>query len=209
MARYTGPKCRNCRRFGMKLCTKPPTKCAWERRKSPPRGQQSTRRRRVTEYGTRLREKQKARAIYGILERQFSKYFKMARDANGATGDILFQLLETRMDNVVYRLSFADSRSQARQIVNHGHMLLNGKRMDIPSHHVQVGDIITWKRAANTGDDQPDFISSMTADAPRRPVPSWLRMDLSALSGEVVTMPDVSEIESEIDSRLIVEFYSR
>ena len=213
MARYIDPVCRKCRRIGEKLflkgnrCYTP--KCAIDKHRKPPGEAQAFSRRRPSDWAVRLREKQKARLSYGVLEKQFSKYFEMARDANGSTGDILFQLLETRMDNVVYRLSFADSRSQARQIVNHGHMLLNGKRMDIPSHHVQVGDVITWKRSANASDDHPDFILSMTADAPRRPVPSWLRMDISTLSGQIVTMPDPPEIESEIDPRLIVEFYSR
>ena len=116
MARYTGLKCRNCRRFGMKLCSKPATKCAWERRKSPP-GVQSTRRRRTTEYGIQLREKQKARAIYGILERQFRNYYMKASKLDGVTGDLLLQFLESRLDNVVYRIGFADSREQARQFV--------------------------------------------------------------------------------------------
>lgn len=204
MARYIGPKCRNCRRFGMKLCSKPATKCAWERRKSPP-GVQSTRRRRTTEYGIQLREKQKARAIYGILERQFRNYYMKANKLDGVTGDLLLQFLESRLDNVVYRIGFADSRDQARQFVNHGHILVNGSRVDIPSFQVSESDTIEWKKNPK---DTP-FIQEITKGIPKRPVPDWLSLSTDDLKGKVNQLPIVSDVDTGIDSRLIVEFYSR
>jgi small subunit ribosomal protein S4 len=145
MARYTDPVCRQCRRIGEKLflkgdrCYTP--KCAVERRKRPP-GEQMPRRRRPSDWAVQLREKQKARFTYGVLERQFRRYFDMAREQPGVTGDILIQLLERRLDNVTYRLSFVDSRAQGRQLVNHGHFKVNGKRMDIPSYLVMPEDVI-------------------------------------------------------------------
>jgi small subunit ribosomal protein S4 len=153
-----------------------------------------------------LREKQKARFTYGVLERQFRKYFDMARERQGMTGDNLLQILERRLDNVVYRLSFVDSRRQGRQLVNHGHFVVNGSRMDIPSYLVKQGDVIAWKRVNAS---VPDFIQTLTEGLPKRPVPTWLRMDVSHLTGEVASMPYTAEIDTGIDSRLIVEFYSK
>ena len=148
MARYTDPACRQCRRIGEKLFLKGDrcytSKCGVERRKRPP-GDQIPRRRRLSDWAMQLREKQKARFTYGVLERQFLGYYKIAKDQSGSTGDILLQLLETRLDNVVFRLSFVDSRRQARQLINHGHLTVNGKRMDIPSYIVKSGDKIEWK----------------------------------------------------------------
>ena len=149
MARYTDAVCRQCRRIGEKLflkgerCYTP--RCAVERRRKPP-GNSIPRRRRSSDWALQLREKQKARFTYGILEKQFRKYFEMARDNPGVTGDNLLQLLETRLDNVVFRMSFAESRQHARQLVNHSHFTVNGRRMDIPSYLVQPGDVIAWKR---------------------------------------------------------------
>ena len=207
MARYTGPKCKNCRRFGMKLCSKPSGKCAWERRKSAP-GDKSTqqRRRRISEYGNQLREKQKARAIYGVLERQFSNYYKKASRLEGVTGDRLLQLLESRLDNVVYRLGFADSRPQSRQIVGHGHIQVNGNKMNIPSYQVKAGDRISWREQSRKTGLFEIVSNGMGANSV---IPSWLNVDSDKAVGEVVTLPKSSDVELSIDTRQIVEFYSR
>ncbi|MDA0596006.1 MAG: 30S ribosomal protein S4 [Chloroflexi bacterium] len=207
MARYTGPKCKNCRRFGMKLCSKPSGKCAWERRKSAP-GDKSTqqRRGRISEYGNQLREKQKARAIYGVLERQFSNYYKKASRLEGVTGDRLLQLLESRLDNVVYRLGFADSRPQSRQIVGHGHIQVNGKKVNIPSYQVKAGDRISWREQSRKTGLFEIVSNGMGANSV---IPSWLNVDSDKAVGEVVTLPKSSDVELSIDTRQIVEFYSR
>ena len=209
MARYTDPVCRQCRRIGEKLflkgerCYTP--RCAVERRKNPP-GEQIPRRRRSSDWAIQLKEKQKARFSYGVLERQFRKYFQAAREQQGVTGDILLQQLERRLDNVVYRLSFADSRRQGRQLVNHGHFLVNGKRADIPSYQVKAGDVITWKRVNSS---RPEFVEVLTDGLPKRPVPPWLKLSEAELTGEVLNLPDISDVETSVDVRLIVEFYSR
>ena len=209
MARYIDPACRECRRIGEKLflkgerCYTP--RCAVERRKRPP-GEQVPRRRRASEWAIQLREKQKTRWTYGVLERQFQRYYGMAREQKGITGDILLQLLERRLDNTVYRLSLVDSRRQGRQMVTHGHFTVNGKSVDIPSYLVKVGDVITWK---HNNDSTPQFVQDLTAGLPRRPVPRWLNLDAPNLRGEVITLPDVSDQDTGIDARLIVEFYSR
>ena len=207
MARYTGPKCKNCRRFGMKLCSKPAGKCAWERRKSAP-GDKSTqqRRRRISEYGTQLREKQKARAIYGVLERQFRNYYKKASRLEGVTGDRLLQLLESRLDNVVDRLGFADSRPQSRQIVGHGHIQVNGKKVNIPSYQVKAGDRISWRDQSKKTGLFEIVSNGMGANSV---IPSWLNVDAEKAVGEVVSVPKTSDVELSIDTRQIVEFYSR
>ena len=209
MARYIDPVCRQCRRIGEKLflkgerCYTP--RCAVDRRKRPP-GDHIPRRRRASDWALQLREKQKARFTYGVLERQFRKYFEIARDHSGATGDVLLQILERRLDNVVYRLSFVDSRRQGRQLVNHGHFSVNGKRVDIPSYLVKANDSITWRRSNGS---TPEFIEVLTEGLPKRPVPSWLTLDVANLAGQVASLPDMSEIDTGVDSRLIVEFYSR
>jgi len=209
MARYIDPVCRQCRRVGEKLflkgerCYTP--KCAVDRRKRPP-GDHIPRRRRPSDWAIQLKEKQKARFSYGVLERQFRRYFKTARGQTGITGDILIQLLERRLDNVVYRLSFVDSRRQGRQLVNHGHFLVNNRRADIPSYQVKPGDTITWKRSNGSA---PEFIQVLTEGLPKRPVPAWLKLDEANLTGHVESLPDMSEINTGIDARLIVEFYSR
>ena len=209
MARYIDPSCRQCRRIGEKLylkgerCFTP--RCAVDRRKRPP-GDHIPRRRRASEWALQLREKQKARWTYGVLERQFRKYFETAREKPGITGDLLLQQLERRLDNVVYRLSFSDSRKQARQMVNHRHFQVNGRRLDIPSYLVKPNDVITWRGANGS---LPEFAQLMTEGAPKRPVPTWLNLEVSSMTGQVLSLPDVTEIESGIDARLIVEFYSR
>lgn len=209
MARYTDAVCRQCRRIGEKLflkgerCYSP--RCAVERRRRPP-GNQIPRRRRASDWALQLREKQKARWTYGVLERQFRKYFDMARDRGGVTGDNLLQILESRLDNVVYRLSFADSRRQARQLVTHGHFYVNGARMDIPSYLIRQGDVVTWKAVNGS---VPEYIQLLTDGLPKRPVPSWLQLEAGALRGTVSAMAHPSEIDTGIDARLIVEFYSK
>ena len=160
-----------------------------------------------TDWALQLREKQKARFTYGVLERQFKNYFADARESQGVTGDVLLQLLERRLDNVVYRLSFVDSRPQARQIVNHGHFNVNGRKVSIPSFRVRPGDTVTWRRV--TDDSTPGFVEALTDGIPKRPVPTWLKLEPATLTGEVLSLPEPSEINTGIDVRLIVEFYSR
>jgi len=190
----------------MKLCQSPPGKCAWERRKSPP-GDRSAqqRRRRVSEYGTQLQEKQKARSIYGVMERQFSNYYKEASRTTGITGDRLLQLLEGRLDNVVFRLGFSNSRPMARQVVNHGPFIINGRKVDIPSYQVKVGDKVEWReRSKKTG-----IHDIVKANVGNVNPPSWLKVDKDNMVGEVISLPRPQEAELSIDTRQIVEYYSR
>lgn len=208
MGRYTGPACRLCRRSGEKLflkgdrCFTP--RCAFEKRRNPP-GNISRRRRRPSDYGVHLLEKQKAKYIYGVLESQFRKYMTEAFNSPGVTGMNLLRSLERRLDNVVFHLGFADSRKQARQMVLHGHFRVNGRKTDVPSYSVKAGDEIAWKPAAKT----TDFYADRTNGLPKRPVPTWLALDLSEMSGRVVSLPSDQELPTALDSRLIVEFYSR
>jgi small subunit ribosomal protein S4 len=208
MARYTGPVCRICRRQGEKLmlkgarCFSP--KCSVERRHTPP-GQHGVSRRRVSEYSLQLREKQKARFMYGVLERQFRRYFAEAERRPGLSGEILLQILETRLDNVVYRLGFAESRNQARQLVQHGHITVNGRRTYIPSYQIKPGDAISWEE----GSSKLVPYQAAAQDIESKMIPSWLSLDRDTLSARILALPARSEIESTIDERLIVEFYSR
>lgn len=208
MARYTEAVCRLCRRAGEKLflkgerCYTP--KCGVEKRRKPP-GSQPLRRRRTSDWGTQLREKQKARQIYGVMERQFLKYFTEAQRRPGMTGSHLLQLLEERLDNVAYRLNFADSRNQARQLVRHGHITVNGRKVDIPSYHVKVDDIVMWKEKSK----DTVIYAQMSQNIPRRPLPTWLSLDPQNMSGRILSLPDTTDIDTEIDVRLVVEFYSR
>ena len=208
MGRYTGPSCRLCRRAGEKLflkgerCFTP--RCAFERRRTPP-GDQSRRRRRPSEYGTHLLEKQKAKYIYGVLESQFRRYMTEAFNSPGITGVNLLRSLERRLDNVIFLLGFSDSRKQARQLVRHGHFQVNGVKNDIPSYQVSAGDVITWKeRVKGT-----DFYKERTEDIPKRPIPSWLSLEQADMKGTVNTLPADDDLQQSINSRLIVEFYSR
>ena len=208
MGRYIGPACRLCRRVGEKLflkgerCFTP--RCAIERRRTPP-GDQSTRRRRVSDYGLHLREKQKLRFMFGVMETQFRKYMEEAFKNPTITGQALLELLERRLDNVVFRLNFAESRRQARQLVRHSHFTINGRGTNIPSYQVRRGDVISWKESRN----QREFFKALTDGIPRRPVPQWLTLDTATMSGTVLRNPDPSELETEIETRLIVEYYSR
>ena len=197
-----------CRRAGEKLflkgerCFTP--RCAFERRRTPP-GDQSRRRRRPSEYGIHLLEKQKAKYTYGVLESQFRRYMKEAFDAPGVSGSNLLRSLECRFDNVIFLLGFADSRKQARQFVRHGHFLVNGVKNDIPSYQVGAGDAITWKEQVKA----TDFFKERTDGIPKRPVPAWLSLDQSDMSGKVNSLPADEDLQQSINSRLIVEFYSR
>jgi small subunit ribosomal protein S4 len=208
MARYTGPVCRICRRHGLKLflkgerCFGP--KCAVERRPFPP-GEHGQRRRKMSEYGAQLREKQKTRAIYGVLERQFRKHFADAERRPGMTGANLLQILESRLDNVVYRLGFADSRAQARQLVLHGHFALNGRRTDIPSARVRAGDVIS----VHPGSRDNEYFQTVRETMTRKSVPRWLSVDPQELSGRVLALPNRDEIEVNVNEALVVEYYSR
>lgn len=208
MGRYTGPACRLCRRVGEKLflkgerCFTP--RCAVERRRRPP-GDQHLRRRRMTDRGVQLREKQKARFIYGILERQFRSYFEKAQKSRGTTGDTLLQILESRLDSVTFRLDFAESRNQARQLVRHGHITVGGRKVNIPSYQVKPGDVLGWKEATR----ERDFLKELEAGIPRKTVPAWLSLDKATMTGQVLRLPESTEMDSGIDTRMIVEYYSK
>jgi small subunit ribosomal protein S4 len=211
MARYTDAVCRLCRREGEKLylkgerCYSP--KCAIERRPYVPgaHGKQGGFRRKMSDFGIQLREKQKARRIYGVLERQFRNYFETAQRVPGLTGENLLQTLERRLDNVVYRLGLADSRAQARQIVNHGHIVLNGRKTDIPSALVSEGDVITIRPESRNN----TYFKELAENIGHRTVVPWLSLDAGNLSGRVVTLPNRSEIDTTVNEQLIVEYYSR
>lgn len=208
MARYIGPSCRLCRREGCKLFLKGDrcysAKCAVGRRPAPP-GQHAQSRKKVSEYGVQLREKQKTRRAYGVLESQFRKYFEMADRSKGVTGDNLLQLLERRMDNVVYRLGFGDSRKQARQLVLHNHFTLNGKKANIASQLLNVGDVISVGKNSR----EMDHFKVIREQGAGKLIPKWLEMDLETLTGKVVALPARDDIDLTIEEHLIVEFYSR
>jgi len=209
MARYTGPACRICRRQGDKLmlkgdkCFTP--KCPVEKRHTPPGQHSSSRRKKVSGYSLQLKEKQKARYIYGVLERQFRKHFAEAERLPGLSGENLLQILEMRLDNVAYRLGFADSRRQARQLVLHGHISVKGRVTDIPSYQVKVGNVISWKE----GSTKLALYQVVVKNIESKTIPSWLSLDRDTMSGRVLAKPSRSDIESIIDERLIVAFYSR
>ncbi|NLU50794.1 MAG: 30S ribosomal protein S4 [Syntrophomonadaceae bacterium] len=209
MGRYTGSVCRLCRREGEKLYLKGERcyseKCGVERKPYGPGQHGKSRRGKPTEYGLQLREKQKARRIYGVLERQFRNYFAKAERQAGVTGANLLILLERRLDNVVYRLGFAGSRKEARQLVNHGHFLLNGKKATIPSMLVRVGDTIEVNPASK---ESPKF-KEIQAQAAYKTPPEWLEMNADNLSGRVLAYPRREDIDVPIDEHLIVELYSR
>ncbi|MCB1056212.1 MAG: 30S ribosomal protein S4 [Acidobacteria bacterium] len=209
MARYTGPVCRLCRRERMKLFLKGDRcfkeKCAIERRNYPP-GQHGTRRgRRIQGYGLQLREKQKVKRIYGVLERQFRLYFKNADRQKGITGENLLAMLERRLDNVVYSLGFAASRAQARQLVRHGHVHANGRKVTIPSYQVRVNDQIVIREASRKN----EFVRASVETARGRGVPEWLELDPENFAGKVLRLPVREDIKLPIQEQLIVELYSR
>jgi small subunit ribosomal protein S4 len=210
MGRYTKATCRLCRRVGDKLMLKGDrcftSKCAVERRDVPP-GYTGVRKRRAkkSDRGLQLQEKQKARYSYGLLERQFRKFFAEAERLPGVTGENLLILLERRLDNAVYRLGFASSRPQARQLVRHGHFLLNGRKTDIPSCLVKAGDVIAWRE----GSTKSEYYKLLAQEIEGRTVPGWLDLDKEKLVGRVVNLPTAEDIEAKFDEKAIVEYYSR
>lgn len=212
MAKYTGPVCKLCRREGEKLflkgqrCYTP--KCAIERRNFPPgeHGRESQfRRRRVSDYQRQLREKQKTRRIYGITERQFRRYYREALQRRGLTGENLLQMLERRLDNVVFRLGYAENRSHARLLVTHGHFDVNGRRTDVPSMLVRPGDLIEVRE----GSRARRLFKELPALAETRTVPRWLERDLRRLAGKMLQNPERQDIDASLNEHLIVEYYSR
>jgi small subunit ribosomal protein S4 len=208
MARYTGPVCRLCRREGAKLYLKGDRcytgKCAIDRRGYAP-GQHGQGRKKVSEYGVQLREKQKTRRIYGILETQFRNYFEKAEKQKGITGENLLRLLERRLDNVVYRLGYAASRVEARQIVNHGHFTVNSKKVDIPSYLLRVGDVVEVREKSR----ENVRIKELAEQAARKTSPAWLEVSADQFTGTVIAIPSREEIDVPIEEHLIVELYSR
>ena len=212
MARYIGPVCKLCRREGEKLflkgqrCFTP--KCSFERRGYPPgeHGRDAQwRRRRVSDYSRQLREKQKTRRIYGVTERQFRRYYRTAVQQRGLTGENLLKMLERRLDNVVYRLGYAESRAHARMLVTHGHFNVNGRRTDVPSMLVQAGDSIEVRE----GSRKRTFFQGLADLAEPKTVPAWLERDLSDLSGTMLVSPERTDVDASLNDQLIVEYYSR
>jgi small subunit ribosomal protein S4 len=206
MARSLGPKCKQCRREGMKLFLKGERclteKCAVERRSYPP-GEHGRGRIKQSEYLLQLREKQKARRYYGILEKQFRNYYEKAAKASGITGEALLRMLETRLDNVVYRLGFAASRAQARQLIRHGHFQVNGRRVNIPSFQVKPNDVVSLKPGSPVEQVVRDA-TDLTAS-----VASWLQADHDNLTGKVLKLPERADIDTPVQEQLIVELYSK
>jgi small subunit ribosomal protein S4 len=212
MSKYIGPVCRLCRREGEKLylkgarCLSP--KCAIEKRNFPP-GQHGKdgqfKRNRSSDYLLQLREKQKARRVYGVLEAQFRRYYTQSLKSRGVTGQVLLQMLERRLDNVVYRLGFAANRAQARNLVTHGHFNVNGRRTDVPSLIVEPGDLIEVR----PGSQRRTYFSTLKAADDARGAPGWLSADVTTLAGKVLRHPAREEIDANLNEQLIVEYYSR
>jgi small subunit ribosomal protein S4 len=212
MARHTDPVCKLCRREGEKLflkgerCFSP--KCAIERRNYPPgsHGRASQwRRSRESDFGKQLRAKQKVRRVYGVMEHQFRRYYKEALKSRGLTGFTMLQLLEARLDNVVYRMGFASSRAQARQLVSHGHFVVNGRRTDVPSMLIREGDVIEVRE----GSRKNTYFKELADFAEGRTTPDWVDRDLKKLSGSIKRLPERTEIDANLNEQLVVEFYSR
>ena len=208
MARYTGAVCRLCRREGKKLFLKGERcysdKCSVGIRAYAP-GQHGQGRKKSSEYGLQLRAKQTARRFYGVQENQFHHYFEIAERKQGITGDNLLRILESRLDNVVYRVGFASSRAEARQLVGHGHYEVNGKRVDIASYLVKAGDVITICEKSRGSEKIKAVVEANSA----RPVPQWIDVDREALSAKVINLPTREQIEAPVEEQLIVEFYSK
>lgn len=208
MARYIDEQCRRCRREGQKLFLKGSRcysdKCSITRRNYAP-GQNGQKKSKISEYGTQLREKQKTKAFYGVGEKQFRRYFDMASNSKGKTGEVLLQILESRLDNVVYRLGFASSRAQARMLVTHGAFEVNGHKVDIPSYLVKAGDVIAVREIRKDN----GAIKIAVEENGSRPVPAWLEKDQEKLSGKVVTLATREDIDLPVEEHLIVELYSK
>jgi small subunit ribosomal protein S4 len=209
MARYTGPVCRLCRREDAQLYLKGDRcfsqKCGYERRPYPPGQHGQGRKRRPSDYGQQLREKQKVKRMYGVLEKQFRGYYYRASRMKGVTGENLLQLLERRLDNVVLRCGFSSSHAEARQLARHGHFLVNGKKVNIPSYLVREGDLIEVK----DGSKKVQKIVDSLAQVDRSPRPAWIELDKDNFKGKVTTLPGRSDIAADIDEQLIVELYSK
>jgi len=211
MARYRGPVCKICRRAGEKLflkgdrCVSP--HCIVDRRSSSRSGSRSTGRRpKVSERGLQLREKQKARYTYGVLERQFRRYFAQAKKkSEGVTGENLIQVLEARLDNVVFRMGFGKTRNQARQVVLHGHIKVNGRKVNIPSYSVRSGDVISWGEKAT----KTELYHGVVEGIGDRIVPDWLSLDTQTMSGQVMGQPTRDQVDARFNEKAIVEYYSR
>ncbi|MBM4420863.1 MAG: 30S ribosomal protein S4 [Chloroflexi bacterium] len=207
MARYTGPVCRLCRREGMKLYLKGEkclTKCTFERKANPP-GMHQQRRRKVSDFALQLREKQKMRRVYGVLERQMKGTYDKAAERRGATGDGLLAALEARLDNTVYRSGFAKSRSQARQLVAHGHITVNGRVTKTPSYEIRAGETIAVRESSRDA----SYFKEMLAWAKTQTRPGWLEVDPDAFTAKVTSYPDRGNIEAQLNTQLVVEHYSR
>ncbi len=209
MARYIGPVCRLCRREGMKLFLKGERcysdKCAIEKRNVPPGQHGRARRAKMVGYGIQLREKQKVKRTYGVLESQFRRYFEAADRQKGITGELLLQMLERRLDNVVYRLGFATSRAQARQLVRHGHFQVNGKKVDVPSYSVRIGEVITVRESSR---NTPAILHAIE-EVKGRGIPEWLSFDANGMTGKVSSLPTREQINLPVQEQLIVELYSK
>lgn len=209
MARYTEAACRLCRREGQKLFLKGErcytNKCALERRSYAPGQHGQARNKKASEYGKQLRTKQIARRYYGVLEGQFRHYFEMATKMPGVTGENLLRLLESRMDNAVYRMGFASSRAQARQMVTQGHFTVNGRKVNVPSYLLRVGDTVAMKETSRANDGIKAILEANAS----RPIPKWLEVDREAVSGKVATVAAREDISLEIEETLIVELYSK
>ncbi|MCE5194608.1 MAG: 30S ribosomal protein S4 [Nitrospiraceae bacterium] len=208
MARYTGSLCRVCRRQGEKLFLKgercSTEKCAVERRKYAP-GQHGQRRSKISDYGLQLKEKQKAKKNYGVLEKQFRRYFHEAERQRGTTGEVLLQLLERRLDNVIFRMGFAVNRREARQYISHGHFSVNGKRTNIPSYLVKIGDSVEVKEASR----EIKSISENISKLEHKGLPAWIQIDAKNYKGKILHIPSRDEMQLPIEEQLIVEFYSK
>ena len=210
MARYTGPVCKLCRRENTKLFLKGDKcmseKCPMNDPKVKIPGPHGDRRRKLTEYGTQLREKQKTKRYYGVMERQFANYFEMATKVKGlTTGEALLQILERRLDNVVYRLGFAMSRAEAKQLVNYGHFTVNGKKVNIPSYLVKEGDVVAMTDKSKDSDKIKGVLEANSA----KPVVKWIEKDSENVKGKIVALPTVEDIDLPIEVHLIVELYSK
>ena len=208
MARYVDSVCRQCRREGMKLYLKGERcytdKCAIERRNYPP-GQHGQARTKFSEYSIQLREKQKLRRIYGVLERQFRRYFAIAERSKAVTGEALLVLLERRLDNIVYRMGFANSRAEGRQLVRHGHCQVNGRKVDVPSAMVRPGDVVTVREKSRSSIRVTEALEA----SQRRGVPDWLEVDRQTFTGKVKALPQRTDLTLPINEKLIVELYSK
>lgn len=208
MARYIGPVCKKCRSVSLKLMLKGErcvgAKCAVDRRNSPP-GEHTVRKRRVSERGVQLKEKQRAKYSYGVLERQFRKVFKEALTRPGITGDVLVELLERRLDNVVYHLGFAASKAEARMLITHRHITVNGRRTTIPSYRVDADNEIAWTRQSI---DTPVY-KRLMEEIDARIIPAWLSLDKEKMTGKVINLPQRANIETRFDEKAVVEYYSK